>query len=288
MRLLADDLDGLNAMSLRETRDERRARPLPWLRMGLLSAGMVAGLAYLAAPHRPAPSEEPAAIPLAPLLAPPPVWQAVAHPEPLYLFEGIDPTSYAWEVRRHVSGGREDTLTFGNFGEAGYGRLTVTDGATDSGPASFYVDLVRQSAQAGLSVVRSTQAAPLATKFGPAEIAAVTMAGATQEACLALRVVIPEAPFSLRGWVCGSAQQPAGDAQLVCLLDRLTLVGGEPGLKALFAWAERRRAIGCAPARPHMESMANEGIAGGEAGPGIPERTARPTRSSRASRSRRL
>jgi hypothetical protein len=289
MQLFADDLASLDARAWREPlRGRRRSRPLPWLRMGVFSAGIVAGLAYLAG-QQPEPSQEPGSIPLAALLAPPPAWQAVAEPVPLYAVEGIDPNSFVLEVRRHVGGGREDTLTFGSFGEAGYGRLRATRGATEPESASFYVDLVRQAAQAGLSVVRSTQVAPLGTKLGPAEIAAVTMSGTAEAACLAFRVGDRAAEFALRGWVCGAAEQPASEAQVACLLERFTLASrDDPALTALFTQAERRWTAGCAPASVHMSR--HHDAAAGETEPGTVERMARPpqpTRSARSSRPRR-
>jgi hypothetical protein len=291
MRLLADDLDGLDAPLRRQPlRPARRGRPLPWFRMGLLCAGMVAGLAYLAAPPQPE-APEPGEVPLAPLLAPPPVWQPVVRPVPLYALERIDPASFALDVRRHVGGGREDTLGFGTFGETGYGRLQATRAVTETEPAGFYVDLVRHAARGGVSVVRSTQAAPLATKLGPAEIASVTLAGAnettgaSEAACLALRIAQPKLQFSLRGWVCGSAAEPPSEAQVACLVDRLTLAGEDPALGALFAESERRRAEGCQPTPPRAAAR-TMGVAK-DADPGRGERTVQAARPPRPARPRR-
>lgn len=231
--------------------------------MAVVCAGMVAGLAHLAQQQQPEPAEGPVSVPLAPLIAPPAAWQPVAQPEPLYALEGISRSTYDLEVRRHVDGGREDTMTFGSFGDTGFGLLRMTRGASEPEATSFYVVLVRQAAQAGLSVVRSTQAAPLATKFGPAEIAEVKMAGISGEAaagpsdatCLAWRVPVPDDQFSVSGWVCGSADQPAGAAQIACLIDRLTLADGEDaGLNVLFAQAERRRIEACRPPGPRVAS----------------------------------
>jgi hypothetical protein len=286
MRLLADDLNGLDALP-RPLPLRRRGRlaSLPSLRMSLLSAAAVAALAYFAAERQPASPSEPAAIPLAALLTPPPTWQPVAQASPLYALEGIDPNSYAWEVRRHVSGAREDTLTFGGFGDVGYGRLQLIAGASEPEPASFYVDLVRQAAAAGLSVVRSAQAAPIATKFGPAEIAAVSLAGASEESCLALRGGDPALGFMMRGWICGSAAQPATEPQLACLIDRLALAGEDPALTALFAGAERRRALGCAPttmpattAASHEQPLGDPQLVQPSGPPRRPARTGRARR----------
>jgi hypothetical protein len=285
MQLLADDLNSLDAPPrLQPLRRRSRLSSLPWLRTSLLSAAAVAALVHFAAEREPSPPSEPAAIPLAALLTPPPAWRPVAQASPLYALEGIDPNSYAWEVRRHVSGAREDTLTFGGFGEVGYGRLQLVSGASEAEPASFYVDLARQAAEAGLSVVRSAQAAPIATKFGAAEIGAVSLAGASEESCLALRVGDPALGFRMRGWICGSAAQPATEPQLACLIDRLTLVGEDPALTALFAGAERRRALGCAPApTPWATAAASERQLGDPQASG-PAPARRPARAGRARR----
>jgi hypothetical protein len=70
-----------------------------------------------------------------------------------------------------------------------------------------------------------------------------------EAACLAVRIALSDVPFALTGWVCGSADQPATDVQVACLIDRLTVVGHEdPALKALFARSERHRIEGCRPA----------------------------------------
>ena len=73
--------------------------------------------------------------------------------------------------------------------------------------------------------------------------------------CLAWRVSVPDDQFSVSGWVCGSADQPAGAAQIACLIDRLTLADGEDaGLNVLFAQAERRRIEACRPPGPRVAS----------------------------------
>ena len=255
MRTFADELDAFDDTAPRRLRaPRRRVRALAWLRKGLVAAAFLAALAHFAGPRHPEPSQEPASVPLAALIAPPPTWQAVAQAPPLYGLEGIEPGSFSLEVRRHAEGGREDVLTCGDFGEAGHARLRLTHGATGTEPASFYLDLARQAAQAGLSVARSAQAQPLPTKFGPAEVASVTLAGLSEEPCLAVRLQA-EGSFSFRGWICGSADQPAGQAQVACLIDRLRVVGGEdPALKGLFAQAERRRDEACRPAAARTAS----------------------------------
>jgi hypothetical protein len=228
-------------------RSKRRRTGLPWLRMSLFSAAAVTILVLLA--EKPmedsAPEDRPGAIPPVPLMAPPPLWEPVARPTALYGVEGVDRAQALLEVRRHAEGGREDTLSFGQAGEPGSARLRFTRNVPEPEGQSFYIDLVRQGAEAGLSVVRSAQAAPLVTKFGLAEAASVTFAGESEQTCLAVRFIHPEIQFTLRGWLCGS---PVSKEQLTCLIDRLAVTTNEdPALKVLFAQAERQRLPACAP-----------------------------------------
>jgi hypothetical protein len=218
--------------------------------MLLLSAVAVTVLVILAEPpaEEVRPEDHSGSIPRTPLVAPAPMWESVPRPTPLYGIEGVDRSQALLEVRRHSSGGREDTLDFGTVGEAGSARLRLTRNVPEPEGQSLYIDLVRQGAEAGLAVVRSTQGAPLVTKFGLAESANVTFAGAAEQACLAVRFTHPEMQFSLRGWLCGAQ---LSEAQLTCLIDRLVVTGSEDqALKVLFAQAERQRQPACAPAPP--------------------------------------
>jgi hypothetical protein len=149
------------------------------------------------------------------------------------------------EAREHMSGGREDTLTFGSFGDLGYGRISLVQGFTE--PArSFFVDIVRRAAEAGLSVARDAPSRPVPTKFGPMEAGAVTLAGAAEQNCQAFRFADAEASFAFQGWLCGSDAHPVEPGHLACLVDRITLrVADNPSVKAIFAKAERQRLPAC-------------------------------------------
>jgi hypothetical protein len=228
-------------------RVRRARRPLPWLRMALSSSLSIAALVSLARQHdRPAPPDAPQAVPSAVLVAPAPLWRPLPPAPALYGLEGrAEPI--AVEAREHMSGGREDTLTFGAFGDPGYGRISLVQGFTE--PArSFFVDIVRRAAEAGLSVTRNAQSRPVPTKFGPMEAAAVTLAGPAEQACQAFRFADAEASFAFQGWVCGSEAQPVNEGHLACLVDRIALAATDnPAVKAIFARAERQRLEGCGP-----------------------------------------
>jgi hypothetical protein len=186
-------------------------------------------------------------------VAPPPVWQPLAKPAPLYAVEGADgtPAAALAQARVHSGGGREDSLTFGTFGQAGYAHLGVTHGPTEPDTSRFYVDLVRRAAGLGLSVLRSGLSEAVVTKFGTVEAASVTFGGSVEQACLAFRFSQDGPALKLHGWLCGSEAVPVTTGQLVCFLDRLVLGPGveDPSLKALFAEVDRRRLPACAPAQ---------------------------------------
>jgi hypothetical protein len=228
-----------------------RARRLPWLRMSLMSGVAVFGLVILAQEQQAVdPEPETGFVPQAVLVAPPPAWQTIPQPSALYALVGTEGAlPHALAARRHSTGGREDRLQFGSPGEPGYGLVSLVRGIREGQAGSFYVDMVRRAAEAGLSVARSGQAARLDTKFGPVETAPLVLAGAAEQACLAFRFSDGELAFGFAGWLCGSEGRGVQADQLACFLDRLALAkgGDDPALRILFAQADERRSQACAP-----------------------------------------
>ncbi|RDI62292.1 hypothetical protein [Microvirga subterranea] len=245
-KAITQDWDEEDAFDGEDERPSRRARrPLPWLRMILFSSLCIAALVYFAKQDAgQAPSGQPKGVPSAVLVAPPPLWRPLPSAPALYGIEGrVAPVGI--EAREHMSGGREDTLTFGSFGDIGYGRISLVQGFTE--PArSFFVDIVRRAAEAGLSVTRDTPGRPVPTKFGPMEAGAVTLAGASEQTCQAFRFADPGASFAFQGWLCGSEAQPVEPGHIACLVDRITLRATDnPSVKAIFAKAEGQRLPAC-------------------------------------------
>jgi hypothetical protein len=256
-KAIVDDWDDEDAPDFSDERGPTRARrPLPWLRTILLSSLSITALVYLAQQREPhGPPGKPQAVPSSVMIAPLPVWEPLPSSPPLYGIEGrVEPVGI--EAREHMSGGREDTLTFGAFGDPGYGRISLVQGFTEP-PRSFFVDIVRRAAEAGLSVTRNAQSGPVPTKFGPMEASAVTLAGAADQNCQAFRFADPEASFAFQGWLCGSEAQPVEPGHLACLIDRLALGPTDnPTVKAIFARAEGQRLQGCGP----VERTASIGV----------------------------
>ena len=249
----ADASDGAepDLARMRPSRHIKR-REWPWLRIGVACVAVIAALVHVAQnEERDSLASAATPVPQANLIAPPPPWQAVARPAPVYAVEDVDGKAMPvmLDVRRHVSGGREDTLTFGVFGEAGYARLSLTRGAAEPESGRFFVDLVRRAASAGLAVARSGQSEAVTTKFGTVEAASVTLADTAEQPCLAFRFAQGDTAFGFQGWLCGSETLPISTGQLACFIDRLALVAtDDPSLKGVFAQSDRRRLEACAPA----------------------------------------
>jgi hypothetical protein len=253
----ADDAFAIRAPLRRPssgTPARRKRSHFPWLRLCLGSGAVTAALVVLARQPEPAVFDGPErpVIDEAPLRAPPPLWQPIAQPTALFALDmpDLQGLPFAYEARRDGDDAREDTLTFGSA-EAGarpYARLIMHQSAQpEPQGSSFFVDLARRAADAGLAVARSTPASGLSTKFGVADVADVGLSGSAERACLGFRFSHPDAPFQLGGWLCGPGGQPASRRQLACLIDGVSLRGSDAGLRALFAQAERQRDPTCAP-----------------------------------------
>ncbi|MBJ6126604.1 hypothetical protein [Microvirga splendida] len=236
---LADWVDERPARRLKRTR-------LPWLRVILMSACSIAGLAYLALQQEPArrPAERPGQVPSSILVAPAPAWKPIS-PSPALYGLGAASGSVAMEARQHTNGAREDTLVLGRFGDFRYAQVSLVQGVPETA-GSFYIDIVRRAARAGLAVAHQGQGRMVPTKFGTVEAAPLTLAAKGEQACQAFRFADAEADFSFQGWLCGSSVPD--DAQLACLIDGITLAGAtSPSLKAFFARADRSRTDACGP-----------------------------------------
>lgn len=240
-----DEDDAYDMVVERSSRHARKKRP-PFLRMALMSTIIVTGLAYFAQNRQPGEQEARKAVPSAVLIAPPPMWNPVSATPALYAIDR-GASSLTLEARQHTSGAREDTLVLGRFGEARHARITLVQGSAE--PArSFFVDIVRRAAQAGLAVAREAQSRVVRTKFGPVEAAAMSLAGASEQDCQAFRFSDQDTAFGFQGWLCGSGAASVDEAQLACFIDGIALTGaGSPSLKALFVRAERGRVESCGP-----------------------------------------
>ncbi|MFZ4532003.1 MAG: hypothetical protein ACOYOJ_09340 [Alsobacter sp.] len=182
-----------------------------------------------------------------------PAWMPVSRPIPMFALDSVvfGREARRLEARRHATGGgREELHLLGTPGAAGgHARIMLyRPGSESPTPGTFYLDLARRAAEAGLPVARSAMPIPMMTKFGPAETADVVLgSGATAQACLAFRLIAEDTELRMSGWACGSGDRPLDRLWLACTLDRLDLLGSgeDRGLRAWFSRAERNRLTQC-------------------------------------------
>lgn len=210
--------------------------------------------------------EHPGPIPTSILTAPESAWTPIVHPKALIGLEG-PVSSLNLEAREHKDGGREDTLTLGRFGDAGYTRIAFMRRIDHSPDRSLFIDIVHRAASAGLSILRYAPAHMVVSKFGALESISLALAPpaassgeALEQACQAFRFADDSLDFAFQGWSCGAGSSPVSDTDLACLIDRLALQSQEDlSLMALFAQAEARRAKTCP--QP-VQDLAGQGLTG--------------------------
>jgi hypothetical protein len=157
------------------------------------------------------------------LAPPPPAWTEVIHPERRFSLAadgyGLPGGYRLWRAARGDR--RRDEMTFGSFaGKESFLQLTIEQGAR--APQPFYSDLARQAALEGLFIERSDVPRGQTSAFGTLSLSDATLAsGARARSCLIFRNDDPAVELS--GISCSGAAGSAAAADLVCLLDRLSL-----------------------------------------------------------------
>jgi len=212
----------------------RRAVPLRLL--GGVGVAALAGLwlaSFFFEPHRDLAAAPPVQEPL---------WQA--QPEGLYrLSTDFGSARSIGRLRR--DGARQDVLTFGEgLAAKSHARLVLhRAGEQDQAPGSFYLDITRMAALAGIAVTRSQLPQAIATRFGPLDVAELTLTqGGEERACAGLRLLVGEPDLRLTGFAC--LGEATGDLQAIaCFIDRLELdaARADPALAQFFARAQMAR-----------------------------------------------
>ena len=118
-----------------------RRRPLPWLRIVLMSSCSIAGLVYFALEQEqnPAPGRACESRSRRRPGRSRPGLDAAAAPRPRSIRLPMPPVPVASEARQHADGAREDSLVLGRFGDARYAQLALTQGTAETA-GSFYID----------------------------------------------------------------------------------------------------------------------------------------------------
>lgn len=220
---------------------------------GLVTAGAL-GVQWLRRPDpRPepvresvAPAEPAAAVPA------PDLWAHAARaPRRFTMPGGSFGTLTDQRTRLQTEGnGRQDIMTVGGT-EAGTGLLHVAvtrPGAEGLPRTGFFVTMARAAAAEGLAVLRSDQPGVVATRYGSMEVADLTLGRAgSPRACLGYRLRSSAPDLQIAGLACdGNGQMPTRE-KLVCALETLTVLPGEPDreLADFFTAAAYRHSPGC-------------------------------------------
>ncbi len=186
-----------------------------------------------------------------------PAWIDISKPYPLFELSapgfGREATTYA--ARRHApGGGREDTLTFGEFaGKKPYLRFSVyRHGAEEAAKAVYFVDMARRAGAAGTQRDRGRSAQALPTRFGIFESAPLQLSGPSgaRKNCRGFRAEIAQPALTFGGLACGAEGEPVTAGALACAIDRLDLLaaGEDRALADFFGAAQGKSARACAEA----------------------------------------
>ena len=254
--------------------------PLSFFRAGIavaLLAALVVVVLALAA-MRLAPPTVPQ-LPVKPEVASAPIWIEIVKPVRIYSLEARDlaklPLTYAAR-RLDVGDAREDRLVYGTWHpDQPSLRLSLLRNGAD--PAvSLDRAIVREAAEAGLSVGRSKLPETLPTRFGTFEIAdvATSKGSGTAMQCSGFRLHLARPLLAIDGFACGADGHPIAHRTLGCLIDRLDLAsaGEDKALSDFFAATDLKRSPLCDGMRLGPDAQHAAWLDDKEAAPAPPAR----------------
>ncbi|HET6378389.1 MAG TPA: hypothetical protein VFG05_08820 [Methylocella sp.] len=198
-----------------------------------------------------------------------PLWREISPAPELAVINAPWLARYAkrhetWQNREN--GARRHVLEFSDPEGRGAPALRLViemPGAEPLQEQPFFVEIARRAAERGLAVVRAAQPSPLATRFGPFEVAEIGLArrdGAVA-ACSGFRFANEKPRLRISGFACSELAGPPGRA-LACLIGRLDLApaAGDADLVWFFASREPGGGPGCesAPAQPRGKPASRE------------------------------
>jgi hypothetical protein len=245
----------------------RRGRSTgPIVILGLLAAALAAWLTLYLIEHgptsvAPAPrdvADEPADY----TLKPTPAIDALGGALPIWVHSGqsalllanaapaltdLDVTYEAWQ---HGLGGRRDIAAFGHFDVGPYVFFGFYWPGEEAEIApSFFVDMVRQAGEAGISVIKTDVPFARSTKYGLTEMAqGVLTDGSGQRNCLVFRHRSADPNVKFSGWACGTPEQPLDPEALVCAIDQTRfLARDDEALAELLASVDKKPTTCSAP-----------------------------------------
>lgn len=152
------------------------------------------------------------------------------------------------------NGGREDSLTFGEFADGGvYLRFDISQSAADKSQSDFYLDVTQHARTAGLAVKKIFSPTPLVTRFGRFESAEIKLTpaqveGGAERSCLAVRLVNASISLEMTGIACGASAKPIDRTAMGCIIDQIDYrpSGDNKALEQFLSSADAARGQGCA------------------------------------------
>ncbi|CAH1679417.1 conserved hypothetical protein [Hyphomicrobiales bacterium] len=182
-----------------------------------------------------------------------PIWVRLAKPAvtvvtPASPLKAVDVSYETWQ---HGLGGQRDITVFGRFADGLYLFISFYRQGEEAQTApTFFVDAVRQAAEAGIGVIRTDVPAARSTKFGPTEMANGVLTNNTlRRDCLVFRNRGPAGGLTISGWACGTADRPIDADSLACLIDGTDFTASDTALNQHLAASEAKRRPACI-ARP--------------------------------------
>jgi len=210
------------------------------LKLAGVCAALLAAAGFLAqGPQAVPPPQAPASV------AAPVAWFEIASPAPVYALAApqLAQAKFSYQARRHVpGGGREDSLTFGDFATPGiFLRLAVYRHGAEkpAEDAPFFVEMARRAAPLGLSIVHASYEQDQLSRFGPLEMAGLTLSAgpSKRENCRGFRLVQTSPGVTIAGLACAGADKTLSATDMICLVNRLAFVspGDDLALRDFFA-----------------------------------------------------
>jgi hypothetical protein len=248
------DVSDLNSFSSQSAHGHKRRKAM-YLGLSALTIMLFTGLFW--GEKKEPPLQQ---TPMREHISPSAMWQPLAKPPLTFAFSAPEWEKFpqTYQVWQHEGLGlMEDRLALGRFSEIGmHAQLAVfrstsssrTSDATSFFARTFYLDLVRASAQNGLGMMRLGRVDPIKTKFGLLETADVVLSDGTSERiCLGYRHISIDSQLRFNGWLCGDPQHTASREDLACFVDTISVKpnGGDPALRQAFATMKSKQNPSC-------------------------------------------
>ena len=170
-------------------------------------------------------------------------WMTVAKPFPAFSLPQAElaESGYEYAMRRHVSGGRQDILSWGAMeNDAPHLRVEIYR-AGDEMRRFDSAALEIAARLEGIETALIKPAGTMETKFGTTSL--VEFSTKPGRRCLGFARAYDDPKLQILGWHCVSGDTRAERDLPACALDRLSLLaaGSEPKVREMFARAELKR-----------------------------------------------